>query len=149
MAALWQVFESVLPYVLPPKIKHILVTTRREVPVSGPLVVGNVTVLYCPYGSYFQYIILGVATEYSSHWACKYLYFLVQSWANPVSREPERALWHLPLKAGVSVSSLDTQGMHSSASFALLNATKPVVHTPSWCPCFLLDHSFMPRCAAT
>lgn len=86
VAALWHMFESVLPYVLPPKIKHIPVTTRREVPVSCPLVVGNITVFYCPYSSNFQYIILGVATDYSSHWACKYLYFLVYpeqiQWAN-------------------------------------------------------------------
>lgn len=32
--------------------------------------------------------------------------------------------------------------MHSSASFTLLSATKSVVHTPSWCSCFLLDYSF-------
>lgn len=148
VAALWHIFEPVLLHVLPPKIKHIPVTMRREIPVSCPLVVGNVTVLYCPHSSNFQYIILGAATAYPSHWACKYLYFLVQSWANPVSKQPGRALWHLPLKAGASVSLLDTQDMHSSASFALLSAAKSVLLTPSWCSCFLLEPSFMPTCAA-
>lgn len=124
LAHLW-VSPSLYPAT---KIKHIPVTTRREVPVSCPLAVGNVTVLCCPYSSNSQYIILGVATDYPSHWACKYLYFLVQSWANPVSKQPERALWHLPSKAGASVSLLDTQDMHCSASFALLSATRSVVH---------------------
>lgn len=88
VATLVQVFESVLLCVLPPKIKHIPVTVGREVPVFCPLVVGNVTVHYCPYSSYFQYIILGVAADCSSHWACKYLYFLVQSWAKSQRESP-------------------------------------------------------------